>query len=100
MGMMQILERLTLARTQAGLSQGQVARMMNLKSASAISHYESGLRELTVKDMLWMCELYGIAPVWLLTGANPNFDAVKFVEQINGYAVPEMHKIIAILETL
>ena len=65
-----ILERLRLAREQAGLSQGQVAKLLGMESPATISHYESGLRGLHVEMLLKLCEIYDVAPVWVMTGVG------------------------------
>lgn len=69
------LFRLRDARIAKGLSQSDVASKMNLLSPSAISHYESGSRELSVRDLFILCSIYDVSVTWVLTGENPNFDA-------------------------
>lgn len=78
-----VLKRLVAARKGAGLSQSQVAKLMGLDSPSTISHYESDARGLHVRDLLCMCELYGVSVAWVMTGANPNFDQVKRQEVVD-----------------
>lgn len=68
-----ILKRLVKARERAGLSQSQVARLLQIQSPSTISHYETGERELSVLNMLRLCTLYDISPAWLVTGVSPHF---------------------------
>lgn len=69
------LQRLRDARIKAGLSQSDVASKMLLNSPSAISHYENGQRELSVRDLFMLCSIYDVSVTWVLTGENPNFDA-------------------------
>lgn len=77
-----ILERLVYARKHAGLSQIQVAKLIDLDSGGAISQYESGARKLTLETFLRMCELYGVSEIWILTGVNPDFDPQPAIEAL------------------
>lgn len=67
-----IFDRLITARERAGMSQMEVARLMGLSSSSTISHYESRARDLSVIDLLRLCEIYNISIVWVLTGVMPD----------------------------
>lgn len=75
-----ILKRLAKARELAGLSQGQVAHLLGMESAATISHYESGLRKLTVIMLLRLCEAYDVSVIWIMTGTNPDFDPTPIME--------------------
>lgn len=77
------LFRLHDARIKSGLSQSEVASKMNLNSPSAISHYEMGKRELSVRDLLILCSIYDVSVTWVLTGENPNFDAQKTASTVS-----------------
>lgn len=77
-----ILERLAHARTHAGLTQSQAAKLMQLESGSSISQYEGGLRKVTLETFLRMCELYGASEMWILTGVNPDFDPQPAIEAL------------------
>ncbi len=76
----EILKRLARAREQSGLTQAQVARMLGFDSPATISHYESGLRTLSVETLLKLCDIYGVSAVWTITGTNPDFDPAPFFE--------------------
>ena len=59
-----IASRLGLARKQAGLSQGQVAKMLNLHRPS-ISEAEAGRRNVTATEIAKLAEIYGVSVGWL-----------------------------------
>ena len=59
-----IPQRLRLAREQAGLSQGQVARALNIRRP-AISEIESGKRRVSAAELGALSELYGVSMAWL-----------------------------------
>lgn len=56
--------RLRLAREQAGLSQGQVAKMLNLKRPS-ISEAEAGRRKVSTEELVEFARIYGVSISWL-----------------------------------
>lgn len=71
----QIVQRLVEARKRAGLTQGQVAKLAGYAGgASSFQNYESGKTALTMPLFLNLCTVYGVSPVWALTGMNPEFD--------------------------
>lgn len=59
--------RLRWAREQAGLSQGQVARMMDLHRPT-ISQIEAGQRNVRAGEMRSFADIYGVDHDWLLLG--------------------------------
>ena len=56
--------RLRLAREQAGLSQGQVAKMVNLHRPS-ISEIEAGRRKVSAEELAEFARIYGVSMDWL-----------------------------------
>jgi transcriptional regulator with XRE-family HTH domain len=75
-----ILHRLIESRKAAGLSQGQVAKLLGLSgSAATISQWERGGRGLDLHRLLQLRDLYGISIEWLMTGVNPHFDLSDLV---------------------
>lgn len=56
--------RLKTAREQAGLSQGQVAKMLNLHRPS-ISEIEAGRRKVSSDELTQFATIYGISIAWL-----------------------------------
>lgn len=59
-----IASRLALARKQAGLSQGQVAKLLSLHRPS-ISEAEAGRRNVTATEIARLAEIYGVSVEWL-----------------------------------
>lgn len=59
-----IAARLRSAREAAGLSQGQVARKMELHRP-AISEVEAGRRRVNAEELVVFAELYGVSVEWI-----------------------------------
>jgi transcriptional regulator with XRE-family HTH domain len=59
-----IAERLRLARELSGLSQGQVAEMLDLKRP-AISEAEAGRRRVSAEELAKLSEIYAVSISWL-----------------------------------
>ena len=64
------VQRYVQARTQAGLSQGQVARLLGLQCAD-IAALEGGELDLNEDQMKRFAEVYGVSPTWLGGGEVP-----------------------------
>jgi transcriptional regulator with XRE-family HTH domain len=64
-----IAERLRMARIMAGLSQGQVARMIGLHRPS-VSEAEAGRRRVPAEELAEYARIYAVNAGWL-TGADP-----------------------------
>ena len=60
-----IAERLRLAREQAGLSQGQVARLLG-KHRPTISEIEAGRRRVSAEEVGVFADIYAVSATWLL----------------------------------
>ncbi len=56
--------RLRLARENAGLSQGQVAKMLGLNRPS-ISEAEAGRRKVSTKELVELARIYDVDIAWL-----------------------------------
>ncbi len=73
--------RLRLAREQAGLSQAQVAKMLNLHRPS-ISEAEAGRRKVSTEELVELARIYGVSVSWLAgaetEGANLVQDRIEF----------------------
>jgi transcriptional regulator with XRE-family HTH domain len=57
-------ERLRVAREQAGLSQGQVAKMM-IVHRPTISEIEAGRRRVTAQELAEFARIYDVSISWL-----------------------------------
>ena len=74
-----IASRLALAREQAGLTQGQVAELLDLPRPS-ISEIEAGRRKVVADEIAEFAEVYGVSLDWLLaeeSGDDPRQDRVE-----------------------
>lgn len=80
-----IIDRLIEARKAAGLSQTQAAKLLGWSAASTLSQVEGDYRttEPSLSMFLKMCDIYGISPIWALTGCNPDFDERAFNQMIS-----------------
>lgn len=59
-----LAQRLRTAREHAGLSQGQVARMLELHRPT-VSEIEAGRRRVTADELAKFAELYDVTVGWL-----------------------------------
>lgn len=68
-----IAERLREARRLAGLSQGQVARLLGMHRPS-ISGIEAGNRRVSADELARLAEAYDVSIAWLLGDIPDTFD--------------------------
>ncbi|MGD0585849.1 MAG: helix-turn-helix transcriptional regulator [Oryzomonas sp.] len=59
-----IATRLRAAREQAGLSQGQVAKIMNLQRPT-ITEIEAGRRKVSAEELPRLADIYNVSVSWL-----------------------------------
>lgn len=69
-----IAERLKEARKLAGISQGQVAKILGLHRPS-ISEMEAGNRRVSADELARLAEIYDVGVAWLLGDAPDILDA-------------------------
>ena len=60
---------MVLAREQAGLTQAQVANMLN-KPQSFVSKYEMGERRIDIVEFVQLCRVIGIDPLSIFNAIN------------------------------
>ena len=65
----QIAARLRTAREAAGLSQGQVAKLLKLHRPT-ISEIEAGRRRVAGEELAQFATLYGVSVQWLTTASG------------------------------
>jgi transcriptional regulator with XRE-family HTH domain len=65
----QIAARLRTAREAAGLSQGQVAKLLKLHRPT-ISEIEAGRRRVAGEELAQFATLYGVSVLWLTTASG------------------------------
>jgi transcriptional regulator with XRE-family HTH domain len=68
-----IASRLRLARERAGLSQGQVARLLEIHRPT-VSEIEAGRRRVTAEELAVFAEKYDVEVWWLLGEDNQAVD--------------------------
>lgn len=72
--------RLRMAREQAGLSQGQVAKMLKLHRPT-ISEIEAGRRAVMAAEMVRLAKIYKVSIKWLAghpdESSDPNGDRIE-----------------------
>jgi transcriptional regulator with XRE-family HTH domain len=69
-----IAERLKEARKLAGLSQGQVAKILGLHRPS-VSEMEAGNRRVSADELARLAEIYDVGVAWVLGEAPDALDA-------------------------
>lgn len=65
----EIAARLRMAREAAGLSQGQVAKRLDLHRPS-ISEIEAGRRRVSAEELSALADMYGIDANWIVHGSS------------------------------
>ncbi len=66
-----IAQRIRLAREQAGLSQGQVAKLLGLHRPS-ISEAEAGRRNISAEELARLARVFGVSTEWLTCNDDPD----------------------------
>lgn len=61
-----IAGRLRAAREQAGLSQGQAAKLLGVQRPT-VSEFEAGRRRVSAEELARLAEIYGVSVSWLAT---------------------------------
>ncbi len=74
---MAIASRLKAAREQAGLTQGQVARLLGLHRPS-VSEMEAGRRSVSAEELATLADTYGVSVAWLLDGDAGDMSRVRY----------------------
>src|SRR5437016_5983045 len=75
----EIAGRLRLARETAGLSQGQVAKRLNMHRPT-VSEIEAGRRRVSAEEIVIFADLYGIDANWIMAGSKGSIgDSDKIV---------------------
>ena len=69
-----IANRLRLAREQAGLSQGQVAKQLGMHRPT-ISEIEAGRRRVSADELATFARLYDVSTTWLMDEQSEMSDA-------------------------
>ena len=93
--------RLRMAREQAGLSQGQVARLMKLHRPT-ISEIEAGRRRVLAEELPQFAELYGVTIAWLTSEEGGGGDArVQLAaRELSKLKTEDLDRVLALLSSL
>ena len=92
--------RLRAAREQAGLSQGQVARMMECHRPT-ISEIEAGRRKVTSDEIKWFSTTYGVSVAWLLDSEEKSDPLVELAaRQLSKLKKEDLDKFLRLLRSL
>lgn len=99
-----IASRLTLARQQAGLSQAQVAKFLNL-SRPSITEIEAGRRRVAVEEVVAFSDIYDVSLEWLSGKDADHADEVRdrlqlAARNIAGMKSDDLDRVIALLSSL
>jgi transcriptional regulator with XRE-family HTH domain len=65
----QIAQRLRTAREAAGVSQGQVAKLMQIHRPT-VSEIEAGRRKVSSEELVQFASLYGVSVEWLTNSTS------------------------------
>ncbi|MGN6369019.1 MAG: helix-turn-helix domain-containing protein [Phycisphaerae bacterium] len=71
-----IASRIRMAREQAGLSQGQVAKLLDIHRPT-VSEIEAGRRGVAADELVRFAELYSVSLNWLAGASNEVADPAK-----------------------
>jgi transcriptional regulator with XRE-family HTH domain len=69
-----IAQRIREARKMSGLSQGQVAKMLDL-SRPSVTEIEAGNRGVSAEELGRLAEIFEVSVNWLLGEGTPRLDA-------------------------
>jgi transcriptional regulator with XRE-family HTH domain len=99
---MAIATRLKTAREQAGLSQGQVAKILGLHRPS-VSETEAGRRSVSGEELAALAKTYGVSADWL-TGADtpdPERDRLELAaRELSKLNKQDLNRVLQLLASL
>nr|WP_299213865.1 helix-turn-helix transcriptional regulator [uncultured Allomuricauda sp.] len=96
-----IAKRLKEARIQAGLSQEQAAKLLDIQRPT-ISEIEAGRRKVSAEEIIQFAEFYGVSSSWLLSGESESQD-VNFqfaARELEKLSEADIKKLVDILKIL
>jgi transcriptional regulator with XRE-family HTH domain len=97
-----IANRLKAAREQAGLSQGQVAKILGLHRPS-ISEMEAGRRSVSAEELTILAKTYGVSTIWLTESdeSEPSRDRLELAARELSKLKPEdLERLLHLLSSL
>jgi transcriptional regulator with XRE-family HTH domain len=97
-----LAKRLRAAREQAGLSQGQVAKLLDLHRPT-ISEIEAGRRKVSAEELTEFAKTYGVSVTWL-TRTSDDVDVDERVmlaaRELSALKPDDLDKVVRFLATL
>lgn len=97
----ELAARLRLAREQAGLSQGQIAKLLNYHRPT-ISEIEAGRRKVSAEELALFSQKYGVSTSWLLgeseEGLSPAIELAA--RELSSLSTGDLDKVLRLLESL
>ena len=101
---MAIAARLRMAREAAGLSQGQVAKLLDMHRPT-VSEIEAGRRRLAADELARFAETYGISVAWLVgehdDGTDNVSDRIKLAaRQLSGLKDEDLDKLMRLFQSM
>lgn len=100
--MSDIAKRLRVAREQAGLSQGQVAKLLSMHRPT-ISEIEAGRRKVSAEELATFAETYGVSVAWLTgTKDDDEIDArvMLAARELSALKPDDLDRVVRFLATL
>ncbi len=95
-----IHELLRLAREQAGLSQGQIARLMDYHRPT-ITEIEAGRRKVTSDEVAAFARHYGVSVKWLLNESEEPDPVIELAaRELSKLSKREIERILSFLKSL
>jgi transcriptional regulator with XRE-family HTH domain len=92
--------RLRLAREQAGLSQGQIARLLDYHRPT-ISEIEAGRRKITTDEVSLFARHYGVSAAWLLSDASEHDPLVELAaRELSKLKKPDLERFLRVLRSM
>jgi transcriptional regulator with XRE-family HTH domain len=92
--------RLRLAREQAGLSQGQIARLLDYHRPT-ISEIEAGRRKITTDEVSLFARHYGVSATWLLNDASEHDPIVELAaRELSKLKKRDLERFLRILQSM
>lgn len=96
-----IATRLRAAREQAGLSQGQVAKLLNVKRPT-VSEMEAGRRRVSAEELSQLAQIYDVSASWLVKNqpeiTDPRIDLAA--RELAKLKQEDLDTVIGFLQTL
>lgn len=101
---LQITRRIRTARENAGLSQGQAAKLLGV-ARPTITECEAGRRKVSAVELAMMAKTYGVGVAWLAgegdESADPNEDRIKLAaREIAGLKEDDLTNVLQLVRSI